>query len=94
MDGQTALHVAARNGHVNLMKHLSQRTDANHRQIKDKNDNVYFELLPTEKKLSFLLDEMSEVAEEGMLTKVSEDNHRLWFMIVKEGRPEGSYDVI
>ena len=90
LEGQTALHIAARNGHVNLMRHLSQKANVQHRQRKDKRGNMYVELLPADKKLSFLLVELADLEVDGILAKVQEDDHLLWFMTVREERPLGS----
>ena len=94
MEGQTALHVAARSGHVRLIRQLSShQVGKKLRQIQDKNGHLYVELLPPEKILSFLLIELGELDGEGMLTKVQEDDYLLWFMILRESLTEGSDDI-
>ena len=95
LEGQTALHVAARSGHLQLTRQLSSHQVGKQlRQIKDKNGHLYVELLPPEKILSFLLIELEGLDGDGMLVKVQEDDYLLWFMVLRESPSEGSDDIL
>lgn len=88
------LHVAARNGHIQLIRQLSShQVGMKLRRIKDKNGHYYVELLPPEKILSFLLIELADLDEDGILVKIQENEHLLWLMMLREDLTEGSDDI-